>query len=105
MNETLRKIVENLDIVRNTRIEEVNVQLKNLIDAYRKRLDEQSALLSNAAPDAEKYGMLLEGVATTVDLIRVLVKSADDMDKLQANAARVMDRVYKKLPPLDEPTA
>ena len=105
MNETVRKIVESLDMLRNTRIEEVNILLKDLIDAYRNRLDEQSALLSSAAPNAEKYAILLDDVATTVDLIRVLVKAADDMDKLQANAIRVMDRVYKKLPALVEPTA
>lgn len=104
MNETIRKIVENLDLLRNTRIEEVNIQLKDLIDAYRVRLDEQSAQLSGAAPNAEKYGVLLDTVAATVDLIRVLVKASDDMDKLQANAIRVMDRVYKKLPTLGEPT-
>jgi hypothetical protein len=104
MNDTIRKTVENLDMLRNTRIEEVNIQLKDLLDAYRERLDEQSAQLSSAAPNAEKYGTLLDEVASTVDLIRVLVKASDDMDKLQASAIRVMDRVYKKLLTLGEPT-
>ena len=104
MNDTIRKTVESLDMLRNTRIEEVNIQLKDLIDAYRERLDEQSALLSSAAPNAERYTTLLDDVTATVDLVRVLVKAADDMDKLQGSAIRVMDRVYKKLPARSEPT-
>jgi len=101
MNETIRKIVENLDALRYTRIEEVNVQLTDLITACRAQLEEQSARLAVVPPTAENYATLINEMKESLELVRVVVKAASDMDGLQANATRVMDRVYKKLPALN----
>jgi len=99
MENTIRLIVDNLNMLRSTRIEEVSIQLKNLIAAYRDNLTEQNTQLINA-PTVEDYAALLNGVADTVDIVQVLVRAVEDMNKLQASAERVMARVYKRLPTL-----